>query len=305
MFLISFKRIVKFACQHFVRNVWLSIATMTIIVLTLFSLTTLVLVNVVADYATNSIKDTVDVALYFDNETTEEAVGILEEELNKIEEIKEVQHITAEEALEKFKKEHEGDEAIEATLLELEKNPFGATLVIEAHDVEQYPLIMGKIEEMKLGDVAEEIDYEDHQLLIKRINQFTDKLKSFGLIISAIFILVAVLTVFNTVRMGIYIHRREIGIMRLVGANNWFIRLPFILEGLFYALLSCIAFWIIMFVLLHFFGPKINTFFTEINFNIGEYMRANFLNIFGFEFIIIAVVNMISALVAMGRYLRI
>jgi len=105
--------------------------------------------------------------------------------------------------------------------------------------------------------------------------------------------------------MGIYIHRKEIGIMRLVGANNWFIRLPFILEGLFYAFLSCFIFWVLVFILLHFFGPKINFFFAEINFNIIDYMESNFLNIFGFEFIIIAIVNMISSIVAMSKFLKI
>ena len=124
-------------------------------------------------------------------------------------------------------------------------------------------------------------------------------------IISLIFILVAVLTVFNTIRMGIYVHRKEIGIMRLVGANNWYIRLPFIIEGLLYALFSCILFWVLMYLFLHFFGPKINQFFAEINFDIQAYFAGNFLYVFGFEFIIIAVVNVISSLIAMGRYLRV
>ncbi|MFH1890068.1 MAG: permease-like cell division protein FtsX [Candidatus Kuenenbacteria bacterium] len=305
MFLVSTSRILKFSWQHFWRNIWLSIVTMTIIVLTLFSLTTLVLVNVIADYATGSIKDTIDVSLYFDDQASEESVQLLQTELEKIEEVREIKYISPQNALDEFKKAHKGNETIEATLLEFENNPLGATLVLEAYNVEQYPVIMEKIKEMKADELVEKIDYEDHQLLIGRINDFTKKIKTFGFIISAIFIFIAILTVFNTIRMGIYIHRKEIGIMRLVGANNWYIRTPFILEGLFYAALSCIIFWIIVFVLLHFFGPKINSFFTEINFDIVKYMMANFFNIFGFEFIIIAVVNMISALIAMGKYLRV
>ncbi|PIR05518.1 hypothetical protein COV56_02390 [Candidatus Kuenenbacteria bacterium CG11_big_fil_rev_8_21_14_0_20_37_9] len=305
MFFISTSRVLKFSWQHFFRNIWLSIVTMTIIVLTLFSLTTMILVNVVADYATNSIKDTVDVSLYFDDEISAEAIGVLRDELEEIVEIKEIKYISADEALLEFKNQHEGDDVMEATLFELEQNPLGATLVLKAYNVEQYPAIMKKIKELKIDELVEKIDYEDHELLIKRINDFTDKVKTFGLIISAIFIFVAILTVFNTIRMGIYIHRKEIGIMRLVGANNWFIRLPFILEGLFYAFLSCFIFWVLVFILLHFFGPKINFFFAEINFNIIDYMESNFLNIFGFEFIIIAIVNMISSIVAMSKFLKI
>src|SRR4030066_351834 len=86
MIFLSTKRILKFSWQHFWRNIWLSIVTMTIIVLTLFSLTTLVLVNAIADYAVNSVKDTIDVSLYFDNSIKEETVQALEKELEKIEE---------------------------------------------------------------------------------------------------------------------------------------------------------------------------------------------------------------------------
>ena len=305
MFLISTSRILKFTWQHFWRNIWLSLATMTIIVLTLFSLTTLVLINVIAVSATDTVKDTVDVSLYFSNAASEESVRLLQTELEKIEEIKEIKYVSAEESLAVFKEKHKNDESIQDTLAELDENPLGATLILEAYQAEQYPLIMKKIQELGADELAEKIDYEDHRILISRINQFTDKIRTFGMIISIIFILVAVLTVFNTIRMGIYIHRKEIGIMRLVGANNWYIRMPFIIEGLWYTLLSCIIFWVLVFVMLHFFGPRANEFFYGINFDIIQYFRQNALNIFGFEFIIIAAVNVISSLVAMAKYLRI
>lgn len=305
MFFVSLTRIIKFTWQHFWRNIWLSIATMIIIMLTLFSLTTLVLVNVVAEYATESVRDTVDVSLYFSNETSEEAIQLLKTELEKIEEIKTIRYVSPDEALEQFKKDHEGNEDIIGSLSELDTNPMGGTLVIAAWQVEQYPVIMEKIKEIKADELAEKIDYEDHRLLIGRINDFTNKIKTFGLAISSIFLLVAVLTVFNTIRMGIYIHRKEIGIMRLVGANNWYIRLPFVAEGLLYAFFSCLLFFLTVVLLVHFFGPRVNEFFSGINFDLIGYLKNNAVNILGFEFILLALVNMFSALVAMGRYLKV
>lgn len=305
MLLLSSRRIFKFSWQHFWRNIWLSIVTMTIIVLTLFSLTTLVLVNVIADAAVDSIKDTVDVSLYFDNQISDEAVEILNSELLAIEEIEEINYISAEEALEKFTEEHRNDVDIQETLAELEGNPLGGTLVIKAKNVEDYPVIMEKIEETGVDELAEEIDYDDHQLLISRINNVANKVETFSLVLSLIFIFIALLTVFNTVRMGIYIHRKEIGIMRLVGASNWFIRLPFIIEGLFYAVFGTFIFWGIIFLLLNFIAPWINSFFAGINFDIQAYLISNAVSILGFELIIIAVINTISALIAMGRYLKV
>jgi len=301
---VSIKRVFSFSWQHFWRNIWLSIATMMIIVLTLFSLTTLVLVNAIVDRTVNSVAETVDVSLYFDNEITEEAIELLQTELENIEEIKEIIYISPAAALEKFRVEHLNDETIQASLAELEENPLGATLILKAYNVDSYPVIMKKIAELQAETLAEEIDYDDHQILISRIDEFGSKIKNFGLILSLIFIVIALLTVFNTIRMGIYVHRKEITIMRLVGANNWFIRLPFILEGLLYAVLSCILFWLALFTLLHFMGPWINGLLAGIDFNINSYISSNIINILGFEFIVIALINTLSAVIAMGRYLR-
>lgn len=306
MFLLSLKRILKFSWQHFWRNVWLSIVTITIIILTLFSLTTLVLVNAIADAAVNSIRETVDVSFYFDNKISGEAVELLKNELTeKIPEIKEIIYISAQEALDEFKQKHRADADIQASLAELEHNPLGAILILKAHNVDDYPQIMEKISGMRAETLAEKIDYDDHRLLISRINNFADKIRTFSLALSLIFIAIALLTVFNTVRMGIYIHRKEIGIMRLVGASNWFIRLPFVAEGLFYALFSCLIFWGLIFLVLNFVAPWINSFFTGINFNIQAYLIANVVNIFGFELIVISVINVISAVIAMSRHLKV
>ena len=305
MIFLSTKRILKFSWQHFWRNIWLSIVTMTIIVLTLFSLTTLVLVNAIADYAVNSVKDTIDVSLYFDNSIKEETVQALEKELEKIEEIKEITRVSPADALAEFKEVHKDDADIQAALAELDENPLGGTLILTAFNMDQYPLIMEKIKELKADQLAEKIDYNDHQKLIERINGFSNKLRNFVLALSIIFIFIAVLTVLNTIRMGIYIHRTEIAIMRLVGASNWFIRLPFIVEGLLYAIFGCLIFWGMWALALYFSGDWVNSFLTGINFDIRAYFNSNILNILGFEFIIIAVINMISAVLAMSKHLKV
>jgi len=268
-------------------------------------LTTLILVNAIADYAVNSVKDTVDVSLYFDNAISGESIQALQAELVKMAELKEVKYISPDDALAQFKETHKNDSDIQAALTELDKNPLGGTLVLAAHTIEQYPTIMEKLKELKADQLAEKIDYNDHQLLIERINNFTAKLRTFVLFLSMVFILVAILTVFNTIRMGIYVHRTEIGIMRLVGASNWFIRLPFIIEGLLYAVFGSIVFWGVLALVLHFTGSWINSFLSGISFDISAYLGANALNIFGFEFIVIAVINMISAVFAMGKHLKV
>ncbi len=305
MLFLSFKRILNFAWQHFWRNVWLSLVTITIIVLTLFSLTTLVLINAVGDKAIQTVQKTVDMSLYFSNEINESTVKLVQKKIEEIQGVKEVNYISPEQALQKFKTKHQNDKDIQAGLEELKDNPLGATLVIKAYRIEDYPLIMQKIKEMKIDQLAEKIDYDDYSALVRKINELSHKLRNLGLILSLVFIVIAILTVFNTIRMGIYIHRKEITIMRLVGASNWFIRLPFVIEGILYAVFSCLAFWGFMWLVLHFIGPWINSFLAGIDFNIQTYFAQNLPYILGFEFIVIVIINVVSAVIAMGRYLRV
>ncbi len=305
MLFVSTKRILHFSWQHFWRNIWLSMATMIIIILTLFSLTTLILINGITEKAISSITQTVDVSLYFNNQINEESVKLLKHELEKINEIKKVEYISPGDALKNFKIKHKNDKNLTKTLNELKENPLGATLIIKADNINDYPVIMDKINKLQATKLAEKINYEDHQLLIKKINNFSTKIRRASLILSIIFIVIALLTVYNTIRMGIYVHRKEITIMRLVGASNWFIRLPFVIEGLFYALFGCLIFWGLIFILLHFISGWINTFLAGINFNINIYLTKNLLNIFGFELIILILINTISAAIAMSKYLRV
>lgn len=303
MFILSLYRVIKFAFQNFIRNFWLSFVTITIIFLTLVSLTTLIVINVIADQAVLSIKDKIDISMYFKSGAPEEQVSLIQQELEKFEEIKAVDHISAEDALAKFKERHSGENLIQEAITEIGDNPLGPTLVIHAHQVEEYPAIMEKIQTLKIDTLVDEIDYQDHVMLINKLNGITDKIKKAGIIISVIFAIIALLTVFNTIRVGIYIHKDEIGIMKLVGANNWFIRAPFIIESLLYALLGCLVFWIVLWSVLGFLDPMVTDFFAGIDFQLSGYFHAHFLEIFGFELIVIAILNMISSAFAMRKYL--
>jgi len=305
MFFLSLTRIIRFSLQNFYRNFWLSLVTITIIVLTLFSLTSLIVLNAAANQAILAIKDKIDISLYFATDTQEEQVQLIKQSIEKYEGVKEVNYISAQEALEKFKKAHQDDELIQDALKELDENPLGPILTIKAKDVSLYPQILNQIKKDGIDKLTEEIDYDDHKLVISKLETISQKVRSFGFIISGFFALIALLVAFNTIRIGIYTHRHEIGIMKLVGASNWFIRMPFLLEGVFYAVLGSIAFWLIFYLLISILQPVFYNFFIDINFNLMSYLSNHFLYIFGFELILIIVLNLISSFIAVGKYLRV
>lgn len=305
MFLLNFIRVIKFSIQNFYRNFWLSLVTITIIILTLFSLTSLIVLNAAADHAILTIKNKIDISIYFEPKTEEQQVKLIKQNIEKYEQVKEVKFISAEQALSKFKKNHENDELIQESLTELDENPLGPTLTVKAENVNLYPEILNSIRRDKIDELVQDIDYDDHKLVIQKIGDIGQKIRTFGLVVSGFFALIALLVVFNTIRIGIYTHREEIGIMKLVGASNWFIRMPFLLEGALYAFIGSIIFWIIFYLLAGVLQPIFYNFFIDINFNLMSYISSHFIYVFGFELIIIIVLNTISSFIAIGKYLRV
>jgi len=304
MFLLSLTRILRFAFQSFLRNIWLSIVTVTIIILTVFSLTVLILINVVADQAVTVIKERVDISLYFEAGTKENQVLLVEEQVEKIQNVKEVVYISAERALERFKETHATDDTIQEALFEIGENPLGPVLVVKANEINQYDGILGNIKDFKIDEIVKEIDYDSHQLIINKIELISNKIKQVAAVLSIVFAVISLLVVFNTVRIAIYVHRDEIGIMKLVGASNWFIRGPFLVETVMYAIFGCLIFWIIFYALIGFINPLVAGFLAEIDFNLISYLIDNFFYIFGFEILVISILNIISSMLAMSKYLR-
>ena len=102
MFLLSFLRVIKFSLQDIARNVWLTIATIIILILALFSINMLLTVNVITQAAMNSIKEKIDVNLYLKPESGEDKIMALKAEIGKYSQVKEIKYISRAEALEAF-----------------------------------------------------------------------------------------------------------------------------------------------------------------------------------------------------------
>lgn len=304
MFLLNTSRILKFSVQSFYRNIWLSLVTITVIVLTLLSLTSLIILNSAVNSSILTIKDKIDISIYFPANYSEDKASEIKDKIKNYNNVKTVEVITAETALVKFKKMHENDEIILNALDELGENPLGPSLTVKAINAKFYPDIMQKLSADGIDEIAEEVNYDDHQMIIEKLEDIGRKVSKAGLIISIIFGIISILVVFNTIRICIYTHKDEIGIMKLVGASNWFIRSPFLFEGIFYALLGTFIFWLIFYLLISLIQPFLYKFFIDINFNLMSYLSDNFIYIFGFELILMMILTVFSSFVAIGKYLR-
>ncbi|MFA6272006.1 MAG: permease-like cell division protein FtsX [Patescibacteria group bacterium] len=305
MILTTLGRILKFGFQNFKRNFWLSLVTVFILVLTLFSISVVFTLNVVADNAIKSVKDQVNIDVFFDPTVPEDKVVAVQAYLESISEVKNVEYISKEHALENFKEAHKDDLQIQESLSEIEENPLPSALVVKAFNLEDYSSIVVKLDNSEYSDLIASRNFEDNQIVIERLTKITDRIYQFGIGVSAIFILVAILVVFNTLRMNMYTQREELGIMRLVGAQNMFIRLPFVLESVLYGILASVITILILFPLLSAVSPYIDTLFEGYDFNMFAYFTANFWAMLGLQILISIVISVISGMIAISRYLRV
>ncbi|MFH0840816.1 MAG: permease-like cell division protein FtsX [bacterium] len=299
--LVSILRIIKFSFQDIFRNVWLSLVTVLILILTLFSVNLLLIVKVISSATVENIKQKIDISLYLDTEAGDEQIIALKNRITLIEEVEEVGYISKEEALDKFRQKHRDDPDIIASLQELENNPLTPSLVIKAKDINQYNVLINKLN--KIDDqIIESRDFADHKAMLERINSITKKVSDAGFLVSAIFIFITILVIYNTVRIGIYSHRGEVTIMRLVGASNWFIKTPFLVSSLIYTLFSMLVVIGIIYLFLGLLQPYLQTFFMGYDINLISHFNQNFFSIFGLQFLIALAINMLASLIAVSKY---
>lgn len=305
MVIFSLFQVIKFALQNFWRNFWLSLVTIMMLILTLFSVISLFFVNVLATKAIDTVQQKIDMSIYFKDDITETKVQEVKDYLSGLAEVKMVNYISKDMALEEFKKRHASDPLIVKSLEELSANPLGSVLIVKANQPEDYSNIMSKLEDEKYNYLIEKKDFDDHKMIISRISDLNWKIRQAIIGLSLFFGLIAVLVIFNTIRMAIYTHRNEIGIMKLVGASNWFIRAPFLVEGVIYALFACLITLVLCLPLLNFIQPYLETFFGDNSFSLYNYFIDNAWQILGIEFLVAVFLNMVSILIAMNKYLEV
>lgn len=305
MIFVSLLRIIKFGFQNFVRNFWLSLATVSVLILTLVSVNVLLTLNVLGKVAMTELKSKVDVSVHFKPEVEDGRVQTVKIALLALPEVKDVQYVSSAEALQKFSEQFKKDETVIESLGEVGKNPFGATLIVQARNIEDYPKVISALNDPMYANLIEEKDFDDRETMIGRVEAIAHKLEMFGVAVSLVFGFLTLLIVFNTIRVSIYTRREEIGIMRLVGASDAFIRAPFYVEAVLWSLLSLTVCLAVVYPSVGIAQPFLQRFFGTGSVDLLGFYRANFLNIFGAQFFAVALLALLTTKTATARYLKV
>lgn len=301
--LLTLNRIVKSGLLNFWRNGWLSTATVLIMTVTLLAWTSIFLLNVVLTSVLGILEQKVDISVYFNLDAKEQDILALKSKLENLEEIKSVEYVSAGKALEIFKKRHAGDEILLKSVKELNANPLEASLNVLAKDASNYAAVASFLNKNQFESIISKINYTENKFIIERLSNIISVLRRSGLAASLILVFLAFLVAFNTVRLAIYSSREEITIMKLVGASNWFVRGPFIVEGVFHGLVSSMFAFMIIIPGVAFLGPKLFNFLPEVN--LVNYLGDNFWQLLFFQTLGGITLGVFSSWFAIRKYLKI
>jgi len=303
----SFLRIIKFAVQGFFRNFWLSLVTVTMMLMAIFSVTLLFGVDYVKQKAVQGVEQKVDVLISIKPDVSREQVEQLVNSLEDLQEVRRVNIITPEENRRLFEESNIDQRAKDALkIFEEGENPFSYSLAVQAYELNQYDKILTFVLEEQFADIVESSAHRDYGAFINQIDHFAKVLNKYSWYVSLIFVLISIIVIFNTIRISIYSRRSEIQIMKLVGASNAFVRAPFVVEGIIYALVAICLVMLIVYPVVNIIQPSLNNYFQGTNvIDLAGYFRHNILQIFGAQFLALAILNIIGTSLAVRRYLKI
>ncbi len=302
---MTWNRIFTFGFQNFLRNGWLSVVTVSMLIFTLLTVNILLVVQRLAATSLTAVEDRIDVTVYFKNETSEDILSGAQGALAPLSQVREVVRVSSEEALARFTQRHQGETEVLAALEEVGDNPFGPSLVVRARSAADFPFILKALENPAFASFIDQRDFQDYAEVVQNIERVSRSVGIFGLVLAAMFLLISTLIVMNTIRVAIYIYREEISIMRLVGASSMFIRAPFWFEAVLYSLIATALTAGLVFVSVGAFERVADRFFAPANTDLLGWYLVNGLLIFGMQFIVLAVINIASASMAMRKYLKV
>lgn len=298
----TFLRILKYGKQNFTRNAWLSTATIAIMTLTLMVFSGLLIFNVVTKTIIESIENKIDISVYFKSTTSEDDILRIKSTLQSLPEVKSVEYISKDQALKIFKEKHSNDQTISEAISQLNENPLLASLNIKARNPNEYSVIAGYLNNDSIQPFIKNVSYAQNADVINRLNKIINTAKKGGWALTLFMSFIAILITFNTIRLAIYSNRESINIMRLVGGSNFFIRGPFLVEGVLYGIISAVVSLLLIAPIIYFISPYANVVVPELY--LWNYFLSNFVLLLIYQILFGVGIGLVSSFIAIGRHLK-
>lgn len=297
----SFRRVVRSGFIGFWRNAYVSLASIFVITIALFVIGSTMIIDQLLTVSLSQLQAKVDINVYFTPTATQGDIDALTASVKALPDVAAVTYTSREDALAEYRTKNQNDSVAMQALEELPENPLGATIAIQARETSQYESINQFLQEQK-NPIIDEINYTRNKESIDKLTHIIDAVKQASFVTLLVLLAAAIMITFNTIRLAIFTAKDEIGVMRLVGASNGFIRGPFMLQGIMYGVISGVLALCILYPIVLWLGPKTAVFF---ELNIFDYFVSNFTYIFGVLIGIGVALGLVSSTLAIARYLRV
>lgn len=249
-----------------------------------------------------SLKDKIDIVVYFKTNTAEDQILSIKQSLESLPEVKEIEYVSKEQALQDFKEKHAGEQSVIGAVDTVGGNPFEASLNIRAFSPDQYAKIDESLNSEVFDKYISNKSFDENQVAIDRLVAIIDYVNRGGLALTIIMAVIAGLIVFNTIRLAIYSSRDEIGIMRAVGASNALVRGPFIVDGIIVGVLAAILSVLFVIPVVSFLSPHLAKFIPGSD--LSSYFYSSLFSILGLQVLFGAGIGILSSFMAIRRYLK-
>lgn len=299
----AIERVVKAGFVSFYRNGWLSVAATGIVTFTLMLISVFLLMLLLGQDIITTIQKKIDVEVFFNDNAKVADIQTIQQQLEQQPNTESVRYITKKEALEIYKGRVPGKDYVKE--ITEEENPLPPSLRIKAKDPNQLDAFNPVLESDFAKPLINTRTDKNNQPLIDKLRNIVSFVRSVGLFISLVVLVFSILVVFNTIRITIFSRRQEIEIMKLVGASNWYIRGPFIIEGIFYGIIATLVALGAMELMITLFGDSITAKLgSDVPINVKEYYRDRLPLFLMANLLIGILVGVLSSYIAIRRHLK-
>jgi len=243
-------RVFRYGLDNFRRNAWLTTAATVVMTITLLIIIVTVFARFVFNDTIDQVRQKIDISVYLRDEDTPAQIQKFVGDLKNVPDVTSVEYISKSQARQVFETQNKTEFSNLQALAELgSDNPFPASLKVKTKDPNKLDNLNAAIAKNKsLLDPTTPTSYSgERKEAIDKIANVSQFSETAGLVAAAVFVVISIMIVFNTIRMAIFNRRDEIEMMKLIGAEKQFIRGPFIVEAALYGVLAAVISFILMY----------------------------------------------------------
>lgn len=282
------------AWKNIRRSPYQAIAAIMVMMLTFLSFSFFALIIFSSSKIIGYFESRPQVTAFFRDEASQIDINALRGTLDESGLISSTKFVSKEDALKIYKQQFKDD----PVLLELVTADFlPASLEVSTHKIEDLNLVS---DTLRKSTIVEEVVFQKD--VVSRLSTWTNAIRKIGIFVVVILAFVSVFIMATIIGIKISQKRLDIETMRLIGAGGWYIRLPFIYEGIFYGLIGAFMGWLISMAVLFYATPHLSAFMRGIP--VFPMSPVFLLELLGLEILLAVLLGIFSSYLAVLRYLK-